>query len=362
LSYWVTIFTDETWARTADRGFRVVGFPPPTPGRGGYAESTFRKVHAQDILVCYVKAPARRWVGMLRVEGPWFIDEQDPTWGRDEQGKVKLPARFPTHPLVSHPVERGVPMSEVTDALTSLDTHPGGRSFRRSLGRVPDEVGELLSELLGRERQPSPARVPRRQRATGEGASVPDGRRSADPPSRSRGAVHRELVWNLIVLGRNFGCGVWVAADQRRKSWDGEIFGNHVLGGFPDAALDPDWVAAMCSLDVVWLSSNRVVTAFEVEATANVSSGVLRLSDVLALRADAPIDLFVVAPDKLAQSVLTELGRPTFEAFEPPLRERCHYLSASSLRAAIVRSEQPNSGGSVPDLVRDFAEQVAQAI
>jgi hypothetical protein len=101
-----------------------------------------------------------------------------------------------------------------------------------------------------------------------------------------------------------------------------------------------------------------VVAAFEVEATTSVYSGLLRMSDLVALQPNTSIDLFIVAPDERGRKVRAEITRPTFESFDPPLHARCRYLSASGLDACIERTKPPLSRHLNPGVVRDFAEQV----
>ena len=47
----------------------------------------------------------------------------------------------------------------------------------------------------------------------------------------------------------------------------------------------------------VLIEGNSIVAAFEVESTTSVYSGLLRMSDLLALQPNLSIDLFLVAPD-----------------------------------------------------------------
>jgi hypothetical protein len=112
MSYWTDIFTLETWAQAAARDFSVSGFPPPTPGKGGYSIGMFERVRPGDIFLCYCKGPASRWVGALRVTGDVFQSEE-PVWGLTAEGQVRYPWRYPVEPVVTvdpvagDPRERG---------------------------------------------------------------------------------------------------------------------------------------------------------------------------------------------------------------------------------------------------------------
>jgi len=79
-------------------------------------------------------------------------------------------------------------------------------------------------------------------------------------------------------------------------------------------------------IDVLWLSGNSIVAAFEVECTTSVYSGLLRMSDLLALQPNLDINLYLVAPDERRDKVEQELLRPTFSLREKPLARICGFL------------------------------------
>ena len=169
---------------------------------------------------------------------------------------------------------------------------------------------------------------------------------------------HTELIWKLITLGEALGCDVWVASDERGRSFEGESFADHILAEFPSVGLDPESRDLVRSIDVLWVRGRAVVAAFEVEATTSVYSGLLRMSDLVALQPNTSIDLFIVAPDERGPKVRSELLRPTFESFDPPLRTRCRYISASNLNACVERTRPPLNRHLQPSVVREFAEEV----
>jgi hypothetical protein len=84
-------------------------------------------------------------------------------------------------------------------------------------------------------------------------------------------------------------------------------------------------------IDVLWLKGNSIVAAFEVESTTSIYSGLLRMSDLLALQPNLSIDLFLVAPDDRRDKVESELMRPTFKLHEKPLASICGFLAFDSL-------------------------------
>lgn len=50
-------------------------------------------------------------------------------------------------------------------------------------------------------------------------------------------------------------------------------------------------------IDVLWLQGNAIVAAFEIENTTSIYSGLLRMSDLIAMQPNLNIPLFLVAPD-----------------------------------------------------------------
>ena len=365
MAFFTDVFTIETWEQARARGFTVSGFPPPTATKGGYFESTFQRVKAGDVLLCYVKAPAKRWVGALRVEGPMHLDETDAVWGTDEEGAVRFPARFAVSPIIVRDVDAGVPVEETIGVLSCLDERSWSGLFRRSLTPVGDEDGQLLLGLLEAEREPIAVRVPRKrvlrpapivqELAIDRGAVVETVTEPETPPT-----PHLELIVKLVKLGETLGCDVWVASDERGKSFEGFILADHVLSDFPSIGLDPESKDLVRTIDVLWIRGRAVAAAFEIETTTTVFSGLLRMSDLLALQPNTSIDLYIVAPDERAKRVRHQLVRPTFEAFDPPLRMKCRYLSASNLDR-LIDADPRLLKNLAPAVVRDYAEEVATA-
>ena len=86
-------------------------------------------------------------------------------------------------------------------------------------------------------------------------------------------------------------------------------------------------------IDVLWLKGNAIVTAFEVECTTSIYSGLLRMCDLLALQPNLEIPLYLVAPDEREAKVEQEMLRPTFNLAygDRPLVKRCGFIPFSRL-------------------------------
>lgn len=87
------------------------------------------------------------------------------------------------------------------------------------------------------------------------------------------------------------------------------------------------------NIDVLWLKRGMIVRAFEVEHTTAVYSGILRMSDLLALLPNIDIKLHIVAPTYRSEKVFEEIKRPTFSLLEKgPMAELCSFISYDNIR------------------------------
>jgi type II restriction enzyme len=139
--------------------------------------------------------------------------------------------------------------------------------------------------------------------------------------AREGDRTHTEVQAWLRDLGRALGYDVWIAANDRARTWNGGRLGDGCLSALPAALASAPGADAVRLIDVLWLerrattswSDGRVVAAFEVEHTTSIYSGIVRLLD-LALGApdQAVTELFLVAPDDREDDVRAQLARPAF--------------------------------------------------
>ena len=110
-------------------------------------------------------------------------------------------------------------------------------------------------------------------------------------------------------------------------------------------------------IDILWLKGNTIVAAFEVECTTSVYSGLLRMSDLLALQPNLDIKLFLVAPDERRSKVEQEIQRPTFKIREKPMPQVCGFLAFSKLMEKV---DAIHRLGLAKSLRADFLESTAE--
>jgi hypothetical protein len=141
---------------------------------------------------------------------------------------------------------------------------------------------------------------------------------------------HTHVQYVLAAIGHAMGCKVWIASNDRKKTWDGHRLGEMSLPELPNLGLDKESQDLIRLIDVLWLKgSKQVAAAFEIECTTSIYSGLLRLSDLVTLSPNLSFPLYVIVPESRLDKVRKELGRPTFEALD--LGSRCGFFSDKRL-------------------------------
>ena len=90
-------------------------------------------------------------------------------------------------------------------------------------------------------------------------------------------------------------------------------------------------------IDCLWLRGNSILAAFEIEHTTSIYSGLLRLSDLVALQPNISIDLFIVAPDSRRTQVVKQVNRPTFKRLPRPLNQMVKFIPYHGLADLLTK-------------------------
>ena len=120
---------------------------------------------------------------------------------------------------------------------------------------------------------------------------------------------HTEIQWRLIRLGNKAHYDVWVPAADQPKEFDGNKFKDFVIKEFQESIDVPPYIK---NIDTVWKLGYSIKSAFEIEHTTSIYSGILRLSDLRALTPNSTYPLFIVANRERKNKVFEQLHRPTF--------------------------------------------------
>jgi hypothetical protein len=369
MNYWLDLFTGTTWREFRDAGCRV-------SGHSHHMRGTVARIARGDILLCYLTG-VMRWVGALEVIGP--SRDKSKIWSQGE-----FPVRLDVKPLILLDPDTGVPMEALRGKVHFYQTDTDKGRFRGFLRGSPHqfkrtEDGQLVLELL-RQAEASPvsrpvdprklAKIPqyRVQRRRGSkmvaaSVTVPEVELISDGerPDETKGPTHTEIEWRLLTLGSAMGLDLWVARNDRSREWQGkrlaEIKG--IIEELP-TQFNEATNRTIELIDVLWLKGNSIVAAFEVEHTTSIFSGLLRMSDLLALQPNLEIKLYLVGPDERREKFFQEIKRPTFAIREKPLHTTCGFVPYSKLCEYVDQITRLDLAGSLQpkflDKIADYFE------
>jgi hypothetical protein len=346
--YWLTLFTVETWQEFLDAGGQVSGF------RAGRWR-TVQRIRERDYLLCYLVGISR-WVGILEAASRGYQDDS-PIWSSDP-----FPSRVKVRSVVTLTPETGVPVLDMRDELSVFrnlrNPNLWSGAFRGSPLKWSAADGEaVVKAVIEAHRNPhirpiSKAKLGRRPKAKETRAGAVTFPESADDRDTlgdvRRETEHTEIQYRLLRLGSDMRYEVWVARNDKGKSWQGKAFAD--IPGLKrelPVLFDKETTENIVEyIDVLWLKGSAIVAAFEIESTTSIYSGLLRMADLLVLQPNLRIPFFLVAPDDRRDKVMREVKRPTFAKLPTPMWQVCRYLSFSDLRNGIK---------SVGDHVRHFS-------
>ena len=275
--------------------------------------------------------------------------------------------RFDTKPLVILAPEAGIPVLDLADTLEMLQQLKNPKNygwlFQGSPSRIknPNDGEAILKALKAIEREPIIRPVPPKLLARGSYIKPKTTRRAKEsvlgapplePESRSR--PHTEIQYHLLKLGSDMGIDVWVARNDKGRTWKGKRFSDvaRMRTSLPEQ-FDPQTQQIVELIDVLWLDGDGIICAFEVEHSTSIYGGLLRMSDLLARRPNINIKLFIVAPDERRDQVLKELSRPTFQKLK--LNQVCRFIPYSKMRDTVERF-----GDDAQHLRPDFIDSIAE--
>jgi hypothetical protein len=156
-----------------------------------------------------------------------------------------------------------------------------------------------------------------------EGPDIPEPPEGT-PSSEQTDDYHLHNQYLLAKIGRMRNYDVWVAANDRGKSYQGENLNDLTLDELPQFA-GPTVRRIARSIDVIWFKKHTAqpVCFFEIEHSTAIYSGLLRLNDV---KIDYPIpQAFIVGPKERKKLFERQIERRTFMYSE--LSDVCQFLT-----------------------------------
>ncbi len=139
----------------------------------------------------------------------------------------------------------------------------------------------------------------------------------------------------LAKIGETWGYKVWIPfpdREQVKRYWNPNE--GTLIDKLPSSYTE-NQLKTVGFIDVLWVDKGNmsIKRAFEVEATTSIYSGLLRMSDLLALFPDTNIKLHIVAPSNRKDKVFREILRPTFEQIgQRGLRSMCTFISFENVK------------------------------
>jgi len=358
-NYWLDLFTGKTWEEFKKKGANVSGFR--------YRRRRIAKsIKPGDYLICYLTGLSR-FIGVLEVQTECYEDDT-PIW-QDST----FPIRFKVDLILELTPEVAVPVITLKDKLSIFENltspHAWTGFFRGSPAKFKQKDGETIIEALknaienpiNREYDDKKYwRTPRKFESKKLGVvTVPEEEKEQKDDSllytTTEPSTHDEIQWLLLNLGSNLGLDVWVARNDKNKTFNGNKFDEikNLREELP-RQFDDATNRTIELIDVLWLQGDAIAAAFEIEHTSAIYSGLLRMSDLITMQPNIRINLYLVAPDERFDKVFSEINRPTFAKLKPSLPTICKFLPYSALK-----NELKNMGDRIQYMKPEFIDSIS---
>jgi hypothetical protein len=145
---------------------------------------------------------------------------------------------------------------------------------------------------------------------------------------------HSEVQWMLAQIGHKLGLKVWIASNDQGRTWNGRRLGDLSITQLPNLGIGEDSQKIVNLIDVLWLrGNNQLVSAFEIECSTSIYSGVLRMSDLSTTCPNLSFPCYIALPAEREAEVIRQLSRPTFQALE--LHRRCGYFTVEDIKTEV---------------------------
>lgn len=127
---------------------------------------------------------------------------------------------------------------------------------------------------------------------------------------------HTQIQYLLIKIGRALNYEVYVARNDRHRSYDGQAFAMLTVPELPPMGWPTDVVETVSLIDIIWLKpgTSEIASAFEVEKSTSIYSGILRLEDLARSIPGCTCHFYLVSPARREKEVMAQLSRPAFRS------------------------------------------------
>ena len=357
--YWLNLFTGKTWEEFLKNGANVSGFREQR-------RKAAAKVHPGDYLICYLTGVSRL-IGVLEVKSELYFDKT-PIWEWAD-----YPCRLKVELIHQLEPKTGIPILDLRDKLSLFQGLKSRNAwsgfFRGSPARFNPSDGEIIVEAI-KDTIANPIerdydekkywRHPKTYESKMGVVTIPEETTDEEVETKEplEGiTTHEEIQWMLLKLGSDLGLDVWVARNDRNREYEGKPFQDipNLRSELP-LQFDNATNRTIELIDVLWLRGDAILSAFEVEHTSAIYSGLLRMSDLVSMQPNIKLNLYLVAPDDRREKVMNEITRPTFARLNPPLPKICKYISYSQLK-----NEIEEIGDRIRYMKPEIIEKVAES-
>lgn len=284
-TYWLDLFTGATWNEFLEAGGNVSGFRESR-------WTTVQKIKPGDYLICYLTGISR-FIGILEVLEKPFKDKSQ-IW-KDEE----FPARLKVRVIINLTPNTAIPVLALRERLSIFrdlkSAHAWTGAFRSSPSKWSNEDGDIILNAI-QEAKENPIERPvdlrkLNYRPKGFKSKIgtvtmpaPDNEEPGSKDNKSY-TDHTEVQYLLLKLGSDMGFEVWAARNDRGREYRGKKIASipRIKSELPNQ-FDEATNRTIEMIDVLWLQKNNFVAAFEIESTTSIYSGLLRLSDLVAMQ------------------------------------------------------------------------------
>jgi hypothetical protein len=254
--------------------------------------------------------------------------------------------------VVSPSPDTAVPIHDLRDELSIFQNLNNPNAWSGHVRGSPSQWRRVDGESIVRaimkakdhpvERPVDPRKLFRRPRGVvteqDEAVAIPESNDAEilAPFLGAEESAHTEIQWLLLKLGSDLGLDVWVAPNDRNRSYNGYRFSDltRLKKSLP-LQFGEATNRTVERIDVLWLKETAIIAAFEIESTTSIYSGLLRMADLISMQPNLNIPLYIVAPDERRNKVIEEVNRPTFTRLPQPMKDVCRFISFSELRRQI---------------------------
>lgn len=364
MKYWLNLFSPSSWQKYNETDHSVSGFR-------ANRWTTVQKIKVGDRFICYLTGISA-WIGLFEIIDKPFFDDQNRIWDED-----MFPARLKVNPLIMLTPETAVPIKSLSDKLSIFNNLKNPNAWTGRLRGSPqiwsNEDAKIIEDALydaeknpvkheldiKKLRRKSPYFI---NKSENEIISIPEDNEEEEVTKQSSAESinkHDEIQMLLAELANKLGLKVWIARNDRNKVISGKKFTDlENLADTIPGSFDEQILKTIELIDVLWIKDRQIVSAFEIESTTTIWSGLLRMSDlVVETHGTLNIPLYIVAPESRFLKVKENINRPIFSATNPKIADVCQFISFESLHSEIKKASDYLSKGYFDiRFIQDIAE------